>query len=64
MALTRSGAQPRQTMKRLLPIAIALATTAALAQEASYKVEGDGIPKPLTSTPGAVPCTINSVRSR
>jgi L-cysteine S-thiosulfotransferase len=52
MALTRSGAQPRQTMKRLLPIAIALAATTAFAQEATYKVEGDGIPKPLTSAPG------------
>jgi sulfur-oxidizing protein SoxX len=40
-------------MKRLLHIAIALAATAAWAQETSYKVEGDGIPKPLTSTPGA-----------
>ncbi len=52
MALTRSGAQPRQTMKRLLSIAFALAATAAFAQEATYKVEGDGIPKSLTGTPG------------
>lgn len=39
-------------MKRLLSLAIALAATAAVAQVADYKVEGDGIPKPLTNTPG------------
>jgi sulfur-oxidizing protein SoxX len=39
-------------MKRLLPLAIALATMTAFAQVTTYKVEGDGIPKPLTSTPG------------
>jgi len=40
-------------MKRLLSLAIALAATAAVAQVATYKVEGDGIPKPLTNTPGS-----------
>ncbi len=39
-------------MKRLLTLAIALATTTAFAQATTYKVEGDGIPKPLTSAPG------------
>jgi sulfur-oxidizing protein SoxX len=40
-------------MKRLLSLAIAVAATAAVAQVSSYKVEGDGIPKPLTATPGS-----------
>lgn len=33
-------------------IALALTLGAAHAQIAAYKVEGDGIPKPLTATPG------------
>lgn len=44
-------------MKRLLPLAIALiaalAAAASVAQVTPYKVEGDGIPKPLTGTPGS-----------
>jgi sulfur-oxidizing protein SoxX len=40
-------------MKRLLSLAIALVTTAAIAQVANYKVEGDGIPKPLTNSAGS-----------
>lgn len=40
-------------MKRLLSLAIAVAATAAVAQVSTYKVEGDGIPKPLTSNPGS-----------
>ncbi len=33
-------------------IALALAAAAASAQVVDYKVEGDGIPRPLTATPG------------
>lgn len=40
-------------MKRLLGFVIAVAATAAVAQVANYKVEGDGIPKPLTNTAGS-----------
>jgi sulfur-oxidizing protein SoxX len=40
-------------MKRLLSLAIAVAATAAVAQVSSFKVEGDGIPKPLTGNPGS-----------
>jgi sulfur-oxidizing protein SoxX len=39
-------------MKRLLIGMLVLAAAAAQAQVADYKVEGDGIPKSLTGTPG------------
>ncbi len=39
-------------MKHALGIALALGCGVASAQVADYKVEGDGIPKPLTATPG------------
>jgi L-cysteine S-thiosulfotransferase len=40
------------TMKRLLAGLLVLAAAVAYAQIADYKVEGDGIPKSLTGTPG------------
>jgi len=43
---------PRMTMRQLLCFALALGCAAAFAQVVDYKVEGDGIPKPLTGTPG------------
>jgi sulfur-oxidizing protein SoxX len=45
-------------MKRLLVGMLVLAAAAVQAQVADYKVEGDGIPKSLTGTPG------NAVRGR
>lgn len=39
-------------MKHALGIAWALCCGVASAQAVDYKVEGDGIPKPLTATPG------------
>lgn len=39
-------------MKRWLAGMLVLAAAAVFAQIADYKVEGDGIPKPLTGTPG------------
>lgn len=39
-------------MKRALSIALTLFSGIASAQVVDYKVAGDGIPKPLTATPG------------
>jgi len=39
-------------MRHLFCLALLLASVSASAQGIDYKVEGDGIPQPLTSTPG------------